>query len=398
MPQLTEPANLPPVPFNQTDTVFYNSTIRQTLHMSLGAGKIRLRISNAFGVEDLLVTEVTVSLPGGGKAGTSIIETGTLKKVTFSGQPSILIPSGGLAVSDPIEFQVKPQSTLTVSVYLEEGQRGGHITSHPGSRTTSWMSFGNFVHAENLTDSSVQSVEHWYFLSAVEAWLPAASSGFAIIGDSITDGRGSDTNENNRWPDLVLAKMQRHPLTSAIAVLNQAAGGNRILNDGLGPNVISRLDRDVLAQSGIRYAMIFEGVNDIGVAAPDAASQTAIGDRVIGAYEQTVSRIHTFGIPVFGATITPFGTPDGSTIVQPYSNSEREKTRQRINQWIRESHVFDAVIDFDWILRDPKEPSQLASEYDSGDHLHPNVAGYQAIADAFPIDILLQFANGVDRY
>lgn len=170
------------------------------------------------------------------------------------------------------------------------------------------------------------------------------------------------------------------------------------MNDGLGPNVISRVDRDVLAQSGIRYAMIFEGVNDIGVAAPDVASQTAIGDRVIGAYEQIVTRIHTFGIPVFGATITPFGTPDGSTVVQPYSDPEREKTRQRINKWIREGRVFDAVLDFDQILRDPEEPAQLASEYDSGDHLHPNVAGYQAMADAFPIDLFLQFARGVDRY
>jgi len=237
-----------------------------------------------------------------------------------------------------------------------------------------------------------------YFLSAVEAWLPPQSRGFAIIGDSITDGRGSDTNENNRWPDLVLAKMQRNPLTSSIAVLNQAAGGNRILNDGLGPNVISRVDRDVLAQSGIRYAMIFEGVNDIGVAEPDVASQTEIGDRIIGAYEQIVTRIHAFGIPVFAATITPFGTPNGSTVVQPYSDPEREKTRQRVNAWIRDSGVFDAVIDFDEIVRDPKEPSQLAPRYDSGDHLHPNVAGYQAIADAFPINLFLQFANGVDKY
>lgn len=144
--------------------------------------------------------------------------------------------------------------------------------------------------------------------------------------------------------------------------------------------------------------MIFEGVNDIGVAEPDVASQTEIGDRIIGAYEQIVTRIHAFGIPVFAATITPFGTPNGSTVVQPYSDPEREKTRQRVNAWIRDSGVFDAVIDFDEIVRDPKEPSQLAPRYDSGDHLHPNVAGYQAIADAFPINLFLQFENGVDKY
>jgi lysophospholipase L1-like esterase len=238
-----------------------------------------------------------------------------------------------------------------------------------------------------------------YFISAIEGWVSRESSGFAIIGDSITDGRGSDTDMNNRyglsppsndredrltirsWPDLVLAKMQRNPNTSSIAVLNQAAGGNRILHDGLGPNVISRVDRDVLAQSGIKYAMIFEGINDIGVANPDSTNQTLVGYRLISAYEQIVARVHTFGIPIFAATITPFGTPENSSVIQPYSSPVREQTRQRINAWIRTSGMFDAVIDFDAIVRNPESISELAPQYDSGDHLHPNFAGYQAIAD-----------------
>lgn len=181
--------------------------------------------------------------------------------------------------------------------------------------------------------------------------------------------------------------MQNHPFTSTIAVLNQAAGGNRILHDGLGPNVISRIDRGVLAQSGVRYAMIWEGVNDIGVADPDSASQEDIGDRLISAFKQIVVRIHAAGIPVFGATITPFGTPAGSNVTQAYSSPEREKTRQRVNQWIRGSNVFDAVLDFDHVLRDPKEPSQLAPQYDLGDHLHPNVKGYHALVEYFPLEI-----------
>ena len=181
--------------------------------------------------------------------------------------------------------------------------------------------------------------------------------------------------------------MKKHRPTYNIAVLNQAAGGNRILNDGLGPNAFSRIGRDVLEQSGVRYAMIWEGVNDIGVADPDPTSQKEIGDRLIVAFQQIVTQIHAAGIPVFGATITPFGTPPGSDVIQAYSDPEREKTRQRVNEWIRTSNVFDAVLDFDKVLRDPKVPSQLATQYDFGDHLHPNVEAYHALVDYFPLSV-----------
>jgi lysophospholipase L1-like esterase len=251
---------------------------------------------------------------------------------------------------------------------------------------------------------------HRYFISALEAWSPPSYRAFAIIGDSITDGRASDTNGDDRWPDLLLKKMQQHPETASIAIANQAAGGNRILHDINGPNVISRVDRDILSQSGVRYAMIFEGVNDIGTASPDPATQQAVGDALIWAYGQIAVRIHSQGIPLFAATITPFGTPPppppltGSSssnvtvTVQPYSNPAREQTRQRINNWIKTSGVFDAVIDFAAIVADPQTPSVLAARYDSGDHLHPNVAGYQALANAFPLDIFAMFADGVDGY
>jgi lysophospholipase L1-like esterase len=191
--------------------------------------------------------------------------------------------------------------------------------------------------------------------------------------------------------------MQANPSTANIGVVNQAAGGNRILLDGLGPNALGRIDRDVLAQSGIKYAMIFEGVNDIGVAAPTTADQQVIGDRVITAFEQIISRVHTFGIPIFAATITPFSAPANVTI-QPYSDPIREMTRQRVNNWIRTSGKFDAVIDFDAFLKDPTTPSQLNPIYNSGDFLHPNVAGYQHIADNFPLDIFAKFAGGVSGF
>ncbi|KAJ7583519.1 SGNH hydrolase-type esterase domain-containing protein [Mycena floridula] len=398
MPQLTEPANLPNFPFNGSTAVFANATIRQTLHMSIGGDEIRVRFSNAFGVNDLEITAATIALPVDGAPGASAIITSSLQTLTFSGSPNFTIPNGALVVSDPIKLSIKPQSTLTVTTYLAHGQQGFSITSHPGSRTTSWMTPGNLINAANMTGASTASLAHWYFVSAVETWTTQPASAFVIVGDSITDGRGSDTDKNNRWPDLVLARMQQNNATSQISVNNQAAGGNRILADGLGPNALGRIDRDVLAQSGVKYAMIFEGVNDIGVADVTNAAQTDIGNRLIAAFQQIITRVHAAGIPIFAATITPFSAPASQAGIQPYSNPVREATRQRVNAWIRTSGMFDAVIDFDKVLADPTTPSQLNPLYNSGDFLHPNVAGYQAVADQFPLEIFSQFSTGVSRY
>ncbi|KAF2157578.1 extracellular GDSL-like lipase/acylhydrolase [Myriangium duriaei CBS 260.36] len=398
MPQLTEYTNLPSPPFNQSNLTFPDTTIRQTLHMSIGASQIRLRISNAFGISPLPITAINIALPFNGSSGTSAIQTSTIHQLTFSGNQSIVIPNGALAVSDPINFYIAPQSELAVTMYLAEGQTTNYITSHPGSRATTWYSTGNQINAANLTitNSTIQSAAHWFFLSAVEAWSPRTSRAFAVIGDSITDGRGSDTDGNDRWPDLVLRRLQANPATSDIAVVNQAAGGNRVLADGLGPNAIGRIDRDVLSQSGIKYAMIFEGVNDIGDEPTDVKSQRIIGDRLIQAYQQIITRVHARNIPIFGATITPFGAPNST--IQPYSDPQRESTRQRVNNWIRTSGKFDAVIDFDAIVRDPANQAQLNPAYNSGDYLHPNVSGYEAIAAAFPLDLFARFKHGVSGF
>ncbi|KAJ7100136.1 SGNH hydrolase [Mycena belliarum] len=397
MPQLTETSNLPPPPFTGLNaSVFVNSTIRQTLHMSIGGDELRVRFSNAFGVNDLQITAATVALPVGGVSGASTIDTKTLKTLTFSGSPSFIVPNGALVVSDPIAFPIKAQSTITVTLFLAQGQDGLSITSHPGSRATTWLSLGNLVSAQNITGPSVTSLAHWFFVSAVETFSTSASA-FVIVGDSITDGRESTTDGNNRWPDRVLARMQQNPATAQISVNNQAAGGNRVLADGLGPNALGRIDRDVLAQSGLRFAMIFEGVNDIGVAPAEPAAQAAIGDRLIAALAQIAARVHTAGVPMFAATITPFGAPANVT-VQPYSSPVREATRQRVNAWIRTSGVFDAVVDFDKVVADPAAPAQLSPEFNSGDFLHPNVAGYQAMADAFPLDVFQKFEGGVSRH
>lgn len=239
-----------------------------------------------------------------------------------------------------------------------------------------------------------------FFISTLDAWVPNAVRTVAIVGDSITDGRGSDDNKNNRWPDLVLARLQssKDPSLTTLALANQAAGGNRILADGLGPNALGRFDRDVLSQPGVRYTMIFEGVNDIGTADPTPEAQQAVGDAVITAYKQFVVRAHAAGLPMFAATITPFSAPGFNATVQAYSSPVREATRQRVNAFIRSGGWFDAVADFDAVVRDPAAPSQLNGEFNSGDFLHPNVAGYTAIAKAFPLEIFKEFENGVDGW
>jgi lysophospholipase L1-like esterase len=328
---------------------------------------------------------VTIALPNG-PAGSRAIQTRTLQTVKFSDKTSIIIPNGAQVVSDPINFEVKARQNIAVTFYSAAGQAGNNITSHPGSRITSWYTPGNHVSAANFTDVSIQSSEHWYFLSALEVADPVGSS-FTIVGDSITDGRGSDTNGNNRWPDLLSIRLLKDWRTSHIGVANEAAGGNRVLYDGLGPNALGRIDRDVLAQPNVKYAMIYEGINDIGTGngTTSIAEQQQTSDRLIWAYQQMADRMHTAGIKVFIATITPFNQP--ANLFQPVWDAEREKTRQRVNKWIRENDVFDAVLDFDKVLRDPKHPNVMQEKYNSVDYLHPNVLGYQTLANSIPLSL-----------
>lgn len=381
MPQLTEPSNMPPAPFTQPGHVMNNTTLRQTVHVSTGGDRIRLNFSNAFGGADLPITAVSVALPVDGKAGVGAVREGTAKAVTFSGHTSVNVPMGAEMVSDPLPFHVAPGSNLTVTAYLATGQASEDITSHPGSRTTSHMVAGNHLTDTDLTGAA--TADHWYFLSGVEVYSARSSHAVVVLGDSLTDGRGSTTNQNNRWPDLMLRRLQASHGTADIAVLNQAAGGNRLLNDGLGPNGLSRIDRDVLAMSGADRLLVFEGVNDIGTAdaTPEAQKKTVAA--VTQAYEQIVTRAHAQGIKVYGATITPFG---GNSYDDP--GGLREQARQEVNEFIRTSGTFDAVVDLDRVARDPRNPRQLNPAYDTGDHLHFNPTGYQALADAVPVSLL----------
>jgi lysophospholipase L1-like esterase len=382
-PQLTEPGNMPPPPFTNGNLVFADSTVRQTLHVTVGGTHIRLRFSNAYGGTDLPITMVSVAMPLGGQAGVSAIVPGTSQPVTFDGRTSIDIPVGAQMVSDPLDFPVASGSNLTVTIYLAAGQASASITSHPGSRTTSYMLAGNHLTDADLPGAA--SVAHWYFLSNVEVWSPPATSAVAVIGDSLTDGRGSTTNGNDRWPDQLFARLQGSRATDDVTVLNQGLGGNRVLNDGLGPNVLARVDRDVLAQSGVRWLIVFEGVNDIGTADATPAAQKQVADDLIAAFQQIITRAHAAGIKVYGATITPFGGNTG----YDDPNGYREAARETVNEWIRGSHQFDAVLDFDKAIRDPQNPRQINPVYDVGDHLHLNPAGYGVLASAVPAFLFL---------
>ncbi|KAJ2988748.1 hypothetical protein NUW58_g3820 [Xylaria curta] len=369
MPQLVEQNNLPPSPFTGAG-VFKDATLRQTLHMSIGAERIRIQISNTFGGSALPITAASLAFPTGGEAGVSGIDTTTLRGLTFNGSSSVNIPQGQVVYTDAIDVKIKPQSMITVTLYSQAGQSGTSITGHPGSRTTSWMQQGNHVNASTVTGASTV---HWYFLNAIEAWVPKSTAALVILGDSITDGRGSTDNKNNRWPDLLLARMQNENITN-IAVVNQAAGGNTVLTGGLGPPLMQRYKRDLLGTAGVKYGLIFEGVNDIGGASADSGTQSRISNNLQAAFKTIATDAKAAGITMFGATITPFGGNG-----QAYSSPTRDSARQTVNKWILAGGdgSFAASIDFAKFLANPSNAANLASQYDGGDHLHPNPAGYQ---------------------
>jgi lysophospholipase L1-like esterase len=368
-PQLTEDANLPPAPG------FADTTLRQIVHVSIGGKRVRVRFSNAFGKTALTLQSARLARAAGGSA----IQAATDRALSFHGQPSVTIPEGALAVSDPLDFELPPLTDVAITLYVKGAPV--EVTGHPGSRTTSYLQSGEAVSAAELATAG--RVDHWYFVNGLDVQAATSASAVVTLGDSITDGRGSTTNGNDRWPDDLARRLQSAKKTAQVGVLNHGIGGNRLLRDGLGPNALARFDRDVLAQPGVRWLIVLEGINDIGtrVAARARGETWATAEDVIAAYEQIVVRAHAHGIRVYGATILPF---EGFA---SYFVPDAEADRQRINQWIRTSGRFDGVIDFDAVTRDPEKPSRLSAAADGGDHLHPSAAGYRIMADA--IDLAL---------
>jgi lysophospholipase L1-like esterase len=320
------------------------------------------------------------------RPGSRTIRPDQLIDVTFLNQVSTIILAGTVGTTDPISITASPAADLSISIYLATGQNGTAITAHPGSRTTSWFQYGDQTHMTSLApDGGAARAAHWYLLAAVQARLPASAGALAVVGDSLTDGRGSTDNANDRWPDRLAARLgaaARPPADGPhVAVVNVAAGGNAVLRGGLGTPAAQRVRRDVLSRAGVRWALIFEGVNDTGAADAAAATQRAVGDALVEAYRRMVGEMRAERIKVFGATIAPFGG-------HWYGHPEREKARLIVNDWIRKNGTFDGVVDFDAAVSDPEKRDHLIKSFDTGDHLHLNPVGYQAMANFFNIDLL----------
>jgi lysophospholipase L1-like esterase len=376
--QIPEPANVLP------EAALHDTTLRQIVHLSIGGRTLRVHLSNAFGTTALHLTAVHVGLPV--SAGGSRIQPGSDKPLRFHGADDVTIPPGAEFLSDAIDFTAAPLSDLAVTLHYDD--LPAQQTGHPGSRSTTFAAPGDAVSAAELPMAA--KIEHWYILSGVDVVSPAREYAVVALGDSITDGHGAGTDRNERWTDVLAARLQGSPATRGIAVLNQGIGGNHMLTDGLGPNVLARLDRDVLAQTGVRVAIVFEGVNDLGGLSRQgnvsAAEHETLVARLIASYAQVIARVHALGIKAVGATITPYV---GGDYYHPAA--ENEADRQKLNAWIRAAGNFDAVIDFDRIVRDPQHPERMLPAYDGGDHLHPSPAGYRAMAQAIPLDVLKPF-------
>lgn len=341
-----------------------DTTMRQVVRVSLGGTKLRVRLSNAFADwnDDLSIDSVTVAL----SSGDDTIQLETLCPVTFHGRTSVTVPWGTMMVSDPLTFDLPAGSDLAVTMYVAKAPK--RISGHRSAR-------GEYIHllsGDKTKDGSLSdstSSTCWYYLSGVDVLSSTPNRALICLGDSITDGKGSTEGANRRWPDFLARRLQG----ANIGVLNQGIGGNALWRGGIGQTALQRLERDVLSQPGAQWAIVFEGVNDLGGGKTKA-------EELIEALEQIVIRGHECGLRVYGATILPCGDSF-------YFNPELETKRQAVNEWIRTSGVFDAVIDLDTVLRNPANPTKLLPEADSGDHLHPNDAGHRLIAEAIDINL-----------
>src|SRR5215472_12455827 len=379
--QLVEPANA----LRREDLC--DATLRQIVHLSLGGREVRLRLSNRFGATTLHLTWVHFAKPR--SAASPKIMPASDKAITFSGSPEVKIPPHAAYLSDPLSFSVAPLTDVAITVHVDDGP--DDQTGHPGSRATSYVAHGNLVSADDLPNA--KTAEHWYFIAGIDVVAPVDATAVVVLGDSITDGHGATTNGNDRWTDILAQRLQGQAETRNVAVLNHGIGGNHILTDGLGPNALSRVDHDVIAQPGVHYLIVLEGINDLGLLARSGgavlpAEHEALVRRLAAAYEQIITRAHTADIKVVGATLLPFV---GSNYYHPGPANEAD--RQAVNKWIRTSGEFDVVLDFDRLMRDPEHPERLLPAFDCGDHLHPSPSGYAAMGQAVPLSLFLPAAS-----
>jgi lysophospholipase L1-like esterase len=367
-----------PLPANTTNTGFTNQTVRMVVHTSLGGNEVRVRLSNAFGTESLMIGAAHIAL----RSMNAGIVTGTDRTLTFGGSGSVTIPPGAPVVSDSVKLDVPALSDLAVSLYLPGPT--GQATWHAAALATNYVSGpGDLTAAVDMpADHTVTS---WFYLTDVEVRASKDASAVITFGDSITDGTRSTPDTNHRWPNLLAERLAQHH--AKLSVVDQGIAGNRVLHDLVGPNALARFDRDVLAQAGAAYVTILLGINDIGdisrlpaVAQAGRAPQPVTAEEIIAGHLQMIMRAHQQGLKIIGCTLTPF---EGAAYFSP----EGETKRQSVNKFIRTGGAYDGVIDFDAVVRNPEHPARFLAMYDSGDHLHPNDAGYKAMADAIDLSL-----------
>ena len=347
---------------------FSNQTVREIVRISLGGGRFRVRLSNEYGAQPVLIGAAHVAVSAGGAS----IKAGTDRVLTFSGLPSILVPPGAPVVSDPVDLRAADLESLAISIYLP--QTTGPATWHLEGKQTAYIVLGNATGLPSLGAGATTATAR-FFLTGVEVVSREQQAAVVTFGDSITDGTQSTVDTDHRWPDR-LAERLAASRDNDVGIVNEGISGNRILHDNAGPNALSRLDRDVLATPGARFATVLLGINDIGFGGFIPA-EAVTADDIIAGHRQLIARAHSRGIRIYGATLTPFDNAGA-----PYFSPAHEAQRQAVNAWIRSSGEYDAVIDFDKVVRDPANPSKILPAFDSGDHLHPNDAGYKAMADS----------------
>ena len=351
-----------------------NQTVRMIVHATVGGNQLRIRLSNAYGTQPLLIGDAHVAVSA--SAFIPTIVPATDQALTFGGQSTITIPVGAVIVSDPVKFSITPLTELAVSLYLPNDTPNATLTEHCYSLQVFYISpAGDYAGSNSFPDNL--PFYSWCLLSSVEVAPAWPTSTVVALGDSITDGVGSTSTLNDRWPDLLAARLYNNFNFLAPSVVNQGIAGNRLLNDITGQNALARFDRDVLAQAGVRCVIIEEGLNDVAtaVALPNEATSA---NQIIWALNQLIQRGHDQGLLVLGVTLTPFS---GSLLYSAAGETER----QAVNQFIRSGQAYDGFLDFDQVVRDPSNPTQLLPAYDSGDHVHPNDAGYHAIVQSIDL-------------
>jgi lysophospholipase L1-like esterase len=347
-------------------------TVRMIVCTSLGGSRIRINLSNSLGGQAVQIGSAHIALH---KAGGGIVP-GTDRVITFEGKPSCVLIPGVLRLSDPVDLQVPPLADLAVSLYFP--RETGPPANHRLGLHTAYISKGDTTDREIMPESSTTFAYFW--LASIDVLAPADSFAIVALGDSITDGYATTVDANRAWPALLAKRLNSNKSTQHISVVNQGISGNQVLRDGAGLSALARFDRDVLSVAGVKWVVLLEGINDINARGRTDGPDALTSEDLIAGYRQIIERAHTHGIKVAGATLTP---EEGV----PTASERGEEIRRTVNQWIRTSGQFNAVVDFDAVLRDPARPVRVRPEFDPGDHIHPNDAGNQAMVDAFDLKI-----------